>query len=250
MKLKIITVSVVLLVFVTWFGYYVYKYEYRSHVLEVTFLNLPKGRSIFIKTPIGKTILIDGGSNGAILRELSKLIPFYKKEIDIVIARAQSDRSVGGLLDVIDRYEVGSTVISDIPGTSTSTAFTSFVRKSAPLRVVFPNTIYKEDNLTIRTVFPVKDFEYSTASQPQVVIWLIHGDVKMLFLGDATPAIQNYVAKGVKGDVSILEFAHSGSVSKVSSKAMTILKPETKVVYSPNLKHRKFVSDGKRVEEN
>jgi hypothetical protein len=248
MNTKVIIASLITAIFVGWLLHYVYKFEYRDSVLEVTFINLPKGRSVFIKTPLGKTILIDGGSNGAILRELSKLIPFYKKEINIVVARMQSDRSAGGLLDVLDRYDVGHTVVSSIAGTATSTAFESFVRSSAPLRVMGGDVIYKEGNLVIRTVFPSDSFEYSRASQPQLVMELIHGDISILLLGDATPAIQNYIA-GQHKRFSIIEFANSGSVSKVSSKAMIVFKADIRVVYSPKLANRKFVSDGKTIEE-
>lgn len=266
MKSKIVIASLLFLVAISWSGFYIYKFEYREKLLEVTFLNLPKGRAIFIITPGSKTILVDGGETSAILRELSKLVPFYRRKIDILIARSRSDRVAGGLVDTIDRYEVGRVVVpfldkenvgmsaTSSAGTA-STAFDSLSRVSAPERIKSGDILYSEDGLEFRAIFPGDDFVYSNASQPQLVLELSYGQTKIVFMGDATPAIQNYLAKKHSGKfrsgerVSLLEFSHSGAMSRVSAKALDIFRPEIKVPYSPKLAHRRFVSDGKVLKE-
>ncbi len=46
--------------------------------LEVYFFDIGQGKAIFIETPNGNQILIDGGPNEKVLSCLSKNMPFFK----------------------------------------------------------------------------------------------------------------------------------------------------------------------------
>ncbi|KKS06852.1 MAG: internalization-related competence protein ComEC/Rec2 protein [Parcubacteria group bacterium GW2011_GWB1_41_4] len=51
-------------------------------MLEVDFLDVGQGDSIFIKTPEGHQIIIDGGPNSILLQKLAERMPFWDKTID------------------------------------------------------------------------------------------------------------------------------------------------------------------------
>ncbi|MFH1462184.1 MAG: hypothetical protein ABIG08_00565 [bacterium] len=53
--------------------------------LEVTFFDVGQGDSIFIETPQGRQILIDGGPSSIILEKLGKEMPFWDRTIDLII---------------------------------------------------------------------------------------------------------------------------------------------------------------------
>lgn len=78
----------------------------REDVLTIAFLDVGQGDSIFIEAPNGNQMLIDGGSNSAVLRELSKIISFQDRSLDVVIATHPDKDHISGLINVFKRYEI------------------------------------------------------------------------------------------------------------------------------------------------
>lgn len=48
----------------------------QSDKLTIAFLDVGQGDAIYIEAPNGNQVLIDGGANKKVLRELSKVMPF------------------------------------------------------------------------------------------------------------------------------------------------------------------------------
>src|SRR3989338_4096570 len=94
-KLKL--VAMIVLLFLAIFSFYVAFREERKGILTVAFLNIGQGDAIFIEAPSGNQILIDGGPGKSILRELSKVMPFYDRSVDVVLATHADQDHVGGL---------------------------------------------------------------------------------------------------------------------------------------------------------
>src|SRR3989338_4514657 len=57
--------------------------EERSGVLTFAVLDVGQGDAIFIESPSGTQILVDGGPNGAVLREVGEVMPFYDRTLDL-----------------------------------------------------------------------------------------------------------------------------------------------------------------------
>ena len=75
---------------------------------EVYFFDLKGGESILFCLPSQTLILVDSGSrNGAILKNLSQILPFWKKRIDVFILTKTDLNHFGGLLDLISSYQIG-----------------------------------------------------------------------------------------------------------------------------------------------
>ena len=53
--------------------------------LEVVFFDIGQGDAIFIETPKGYQILIDGGPSSAVLEKLGNEMPFWDRTIDLII---------------------------------------------------------------------------------------------------------------------------------------------------------------------
>src|SRR4051812_8489094 len=99
--------------------------EDRGGLLTVSFLDIGQGDSIFIDAPSGRQVLIDGGPpSGAVLRQLSQVMPWWDRSIDVVIPTHPDADHIGGLIDVFERYDVGAVVHSSVEGdTKTFAAF-------------------------------------------------------------------------------------------------------------------------------
>ena len=65
-----------------------------------------QGDAIYIRTPGSIDILIDGGPDNGVLAKLGRSLPFYDKEIDLVILSHPHTDHLIGLIEVLKRYKV------------------------------------------------------------------------------------------------------------------------------------------------
>src|SRR3989344_4938532 len=74
--------------------------------LKVYFFDIGQGDSIFIETPNGSRVLIDGGPDNTVLQKLGEVMPFYDKDIDLMILTHPHTDHMVGLINVFERYDV------------------------------------------------------------------------------------------------------------------------------------------------
>jgi len=74
--------------------------------LRVYFFDVGQGDAALIVTPEGKDILVDGGPGSALSSELGRVLPFYDREIELMIATHNHSDHIEGLIDILRRYKV------------------------------------------------------------------------------------------------------------------------------------------------
>ena len=92
----------------------------KSPLLQIAFLNVGQGNAILITSPLGNSMLIDGGPDQSILQALGRVLPFYKRSIDVVLATSQKSSDVGGLPFIFERFNVGAFVDSELDSKTTT----------------------------------------------------------------------------------------------------------------------------------
>ena len=102
-EIKILVAIIFLTVFL---GFNVYSANKDSDKLRVSFFDVGQGDGIFIQTPDGIDILIDGGPDKTILEKLSSVMPFYDKHIDYLIITHEHEDHLRGAIEVMDRYQI------------------------------------------------------------------------------------------------------------------------------------------------
>ena len=78
----------------------------KDGLLKVHFFDIGQGDSVFIESPSGYQVLIDGGPDNKILSKLGEVMPFYDKDIDVLVASHPHADHIVGLIDVLARYDV------------------------------------------------------------------------------------------------------------------------------------------------
>jgi len=75
------------------------------------------GHPALVQTPGGKQVLI-GGSNSpsGLLSALGKFLPFWDRDIDLVVVPQASGDQLNGLSAVLDRYDVKQIMSVEVPG--------------------------------------------------------------------------------------------------------------------------------------
>lgn len=87
-------------------NFFIYQSLFAQRVLEISVLEVGKGDATLVRTPNGKTLLIDTGPDASILRALGAALPFWQRRVDAVALTSDKAASVGGLQDVKNRYNL------------------------------------------------------------------------------------------------------------------------------------------------
>ena len=77
-------------------------------------LDVGQGDSILIKTADNKYILVDGGPDDSVLGQLQGIIPYWHRQIDLVILTHPDQDHVGGLPAVLNYFEVKHVIYNNI----------------------------------------------------------------------------------------------------------------------------------------
>jgi competence protein ComEC len=87
--------------------------------LRVTFFNVGQGDAIFLRSPRGHQILVDGGpSPSALLEGLGRTMPYWDRSLDLVVLSHADEDHLTGLIPVVERYHVARAMAPTLPGES------------------------------------------------------------------------------------------------------------------------------------
>lgn len=216
--------------------------EERSGILTVAFLDVGQGDAIFIDSPSGRQVLIDGGSDQKVLRELAHIMPFYDRSIDVVIATHPDADHIGGLLEVLKRFNVTHVfrpgVANDTPATESLLQLISEgdVQEHLARR---GNVIELGNEARIEILFPDRDVSELEPNNASIIARIVYGKHSFLLTGDSSKEIEEYFVT-LDGDAlqsTVLKAGHHGSKTSSSELFVGFIDPEY-VVYSRGCKNR------------
>ncbi|MEK7179981.1 MAG: ComEC/Rec2 family competence protein [Patescibacteria group bacterium] len=203
--------------------------------LKVSFLDVGQGDAIFIEAPNGNQMLIDGGKGKVVLEELAKVMPSYDRSIDIVLATHPDADHIGGLPEVLNRFDVSLFLE---PGVSSDSAIyqglEEIVKEKGIKKILARRgmNINLGGGVTFIVLFPDRDvsqFETNTAS---IVGKLVYGDSSFLLTGDSPKKIEQYLIlldkKGLDSDV--LKAGHHGSRTSSDEFFVQAVSPEYTII--------------------
>lgn len=219
-------------VFTIWYGVFA---EERASLLKVYFLDVGQGDAIFIEAPNGNQILMDGGPNKSVLRELGKVMPFYDRSIDMIIATHPDLDHIGGIPAVLENYSVRE-FLED--GISSDTAVSKELKAIVSEKKIKESvarrgmTIDLGGGAEIAILFPDRDSSGWDTNTASVVAKLTYGKTSFLLTGDSPEEVENYLAdldgKNLKADV--LKVSHHGSKNSSSESFLGFASPSFAVI--------------------
>jgi len=210
----------------------VWIFAFPSHELRVSFLEIGQGDSILIQSPTGVEMLVDGGANTAVLRELGQHLPFFDRSIDAVVETHPDKDHIGGLSDVFDRYDIGTFIEPGIPNdTGAALALeravvaeegVNRVLARRGMRLILGGGAYAD------ILFPDRDVSGVETNTGSIVMRVIYGNTSFLLTGDSPQAIEKYISSiygtALKSDV--LKPGHHGSRTSSSEEFVRAVSPE------------------------
>lgn len=216
--------------------WYVLLFEDRRGKLTVAFLDVGQGDAIFIEAPSGRQALVDGGSDRGVLRELGKLMPFYDRSIDLVVATHPDKDHIGGLPDVLERYRVS--VFLDPGAPSDTAAYRALERLvgervSERYRARRGMVVDLGGGAEFRILFPDRDLgKVSDTNGASVVARLSYGETDVLLTGDAPERVERYLLSLSPDELrsDILKVGHHGSRTSSDASFLSAAAPAFAVV--------------------
>lgn len=186
----------------------------------VTFLDVGQGDAIFIESPTGTQVLIDGGKDRRILAELQAVMGFFDREIDMVVATHPDADHIGGLVDVFERYTVDTVLMTENNhATPVTELFETFVRaEGSTVRYARAGDVYelgvgKAGSTSLTILFPDRDVTEMESNASSIIARLVYGQTSYLFTGDAPTEIERYLVS-IQGNTlqsTVLKAGHHGS---------------------------------------
>ncbi len=215
--------------------WYAVFFESRGGILMVAFLDVGQGDAIFIEAPNGNQVLIDGGAGRAVLRELSRVMPFYDRSIDVVLGTHTDKDHVGGLPAVFENFSVEFYIDPGLP--DDSGFYQELLRDVAkePAEKIIARRgmrINLGEGAELNILFPDRDVSGFDANDASVIARLVYGDTAFLFTGDSPKKIENYVVS-LYGDAlrsDVLKAGHHGSKTSTSAAFLSAVSPDIAVV--------------------
>ena len=198
--------------------------------IEVHFLDVGQGDSIFIEINNSKTMLIDASTSSYGNFIIDYINSLGYDRIDYLIATHPHADHIGSMQDIVLEYDIGDIYMSKV-STNTKTyenLLTAIDDKNLTIKKAYKGVkIIDEDELDVSILSPTKD-EYDNLNNYSAVLKLTYKNVSYLFMGDSEEEVEENILDDVKADV--IKIAHHGSNSSSSLEFLKKVSPTYAVI--------------------
>lgn len=203
-------------------------------------LDVGQGDALFIESPTGTQILVDGGPPRKILNQLSQIMSPFDRTIDAFIITNPDQDHIAGFMDVLKLYKVDKVFE---PGTLTDTKIYQNLKNELQKNNV-QNILAKRGmkldlggGVFIDILFPDRNVASWSTNDGSIVAKLSYGNTSIMLTGDATIKTEKIILAEnsvIQLNSDILKVGHHGSRTSTSSEFVKAVSP----TYA-------FISDGK-----
>jgi competence protein ComEC len=206
--------------------------------LHVHFLDVGQGDAIFIQCPNGQQILVDGGpSPSTLLSHLGRRMPFWDHSLDLVVLTHPEEDHVGGLMEVLTRYDVGLVLDSGQQcASATCEAWRSLIEdRMVPYRTAEAGMgLNLDEGLRLDVLHPQADLMTGTTSDMNnnsLVLRLQYGHFSLLLAADImAEAERTLLSSGQPLDSLVLKVPHHGGDTALTLPFLQAVDPELAVI--------------------
>jgi competence protein ComEC len=205
--------------------------------LHVSVLDVGEGDAILIQSG-SQNVLVDGGpSPQAISLGLSGKIPFWNRNLDLVILTHPHLDHLSGLIEVMNRYQVAQVLAPNL--ISTSPAYQEWLSlikiKDIKFTLAQAGQKIKLENGTLLQVLNPQDTAPSDTESDMenngIVMRMNLKQVSFLFTADiGQEAEKRLIRQTTALSCNILKVAHHGSATSTSSGFLSVASPQITVI--------------------
>lgn len=211
--------------------------RYEAGKLNFHVLYVGQGDALLIESPTGIQVLIDAGPGNSILREASKILPFYDRHVDMIILTHPDRDHYEGFISFLKKYK---TDVLLHPGTKNdSSGYSEF--ENIILNKKIPTVLARRGQIVdlgggayLKIFFPDRDVSGIAINDSSIVMKLVYGDTSVLLQGDSPEKIESYLLSLGRDDLDsdILKVGHHGSKTSSIVDYVSAVSPEFVVISS------------------
>lgn len=225
-----------LLLLVNTILWYIALTEGKSH-LTFQMLNVGQGDSILIESPTGVQVLIDAGPGRGVLREISSVLPFYDRHIDMIVLTHPDKDHYEGFVSILKKYK--TSVLLE-PGTDNPSSGYSYFENLVKEKNI-PAVLARSGQVVdlgggayLQILFPDRDVSGLEINDSSIVMKLVFGETSILLTGDSPEKIESYLLSIEKNllDSDILKVGHHGSKTSSSLAFVSAVSPDFALISS------------------
>lgn len=231
---KIFSVTILFLIVLAiliWSGYF---FEINTgDRANIYFLSVGQGDSSLIVWPGGRTALIDVGPDQSVVTQLKLVLPFYKKDLDVVILTHLDADHIGGLESLLKLYSVGEVWLPEYGSTDKFVKMEKFLTEhNLQYKKVVMGDYLVSGGAILRVLSPYKDKIFSDDNDEAVVTKFSFGQEDFLFMSDLSQKAENFLL-GKFGNIlpsEVLKVGHHGSKNSSGNSFIEKVSPEYSIL--------------------
>lgn len=202
----------------------------------VVFCDVGQGDGTYIRLENKIDILVDAGpANNMMLTCLGKYMPFYDRTIEYVILSHPQIDHYGGLLEIMNRYNIISLYSLPLPEHTKSLRTLISILKNHQIPITTPKPqdtiLLGQNSITFLSpsVTNIKSLEkdendFSIVAKIQSASW------RIFFTGDVTSRILNTLPISSEQIKTVIKIPHHGSKYGLSKRFFTLAEPREVVI--------------------
>lgn len=205
--------------------------------IEVFILDVGQGDSILLRSPSGKTMLVDASESKAFPVIEQQLADLDITRLDVVIATHPHSDHIGGMKKVIDAYDIGTFYMPNV--THTTKTFENMIEalenkpKTKVVAAEAGKLISWDDEVEVRILSPFTDEKYSDLNDYSVVIRVKYGNNAIMLTGDAEIHAEEIMLQRLPSEyltADVLKLGHHGSSTSSSDAFFDAVNPSLAVM--------------------
>lgn len=257
-EIRILIISFVSLLILGGIFFYQYS-KFSDRLFHIVFCDVGQGDAIFIKTPKGKNILVDGGPDDSVLSCLSNHMPFWDRELELTILTHPHLDHFNGLIPVLERYSVKYFATEKLENNTASfKELTQQIKKEKSLphwqagKVKYlyqGDSIKLEDGVNIKILAPSNQYLERTSPNGKItdsnefsslILLISFNSFDVLLTGDSqSQELEEVIAEldsrlpaGRHGSdgVEVLQVPHHGSKTGLNSNLLYQISPKLTLI--------------------
>lgn len=203
----------------------------REAEASLEILDVGQGDSILIRSPEGKTALIDAGPSHNVVQALRKA---HVTSLDLLVLSHHHADHYGGMSEVVKAFRPRVFLASNSSHTTSSYLKLLEAVRDAGIRAIQPGEAARKIGLgsVVLTVFPQPPDDKADENDNSIGIRLDYGEFSALLTGDSQARARAFWVKtcpSLMKDVTILKLAHHGSRNGTDARWLDLTRPELAV---------------------